>query len=69
MLIIVSLMLGLRFDHLNYDIIACSAPIPFDSTTSSCPGNNKKPVKVYANADTQKLNILRGNQNESGIYC
>ena len=61
-------MLCLRFDHLDYDIIACFAPIPFYSTTSSCSGNNKKPVKVYANADTQKLQLLKDNKGKAGVY-
>jgi len=42
------------------------------STSSSPPKegseNNIKPVKVYDNADTQKLHILQENKNKSGIY-
>jgi len=38
------------------------------STSSPLSKNNIKPVGVYTNSDTQKLDILRENQNKSGIY-
>ena len=39
------------------------------STTSSNNENNIKPIVIYNNADTKKLDILRDNDKKSGIYC
>ena len=36
--------------------------------TTNLNENNIKPVAVYKNADTQKLEILQENKNKSGIY-
>ena len=38
------------------------------STTSSNNQKNIIPVVVYANADIQKLDILKDNKGKSGIY-
>jgi hypothetical protein len=35
------------------------------STTSP---NNIRPVVVYANADTQKIEIFKDNKGKSGVY-
>ena len=37
-------------------------------STNSLSENNIKPVVVYSNADTQKLDLLQMNKNKSGIY-
>ena len=47
--------------------ISCTNPnrienLLFFSTTSSKSKNNIKPVVVYTNADTQKLDILQDNK-------
>jgi len=37
-------------------------------STSSSGKDSIKPVAIYPNSDTQKLEILRNNKNKSGIY-
>jgi hypothetical protein len=44
------------------------APISGVRYFSSSTPNDIKPVMVYSNSDTQKLEILRDNKNKSGIY-
>ena len=63
-------MLCLGSYHLDYNVIACSVTIPlyFKTTTSSASENNIKPVVVYTNADTHKLEILKDNKGKSGVY-
>lgn len=31
--------------------------------------NFKSPIRIYSNADTDKLRIIKENKNKSGIYC
>lgn len=38
------------------------------STTSLLSENHIKPAAIYANADTEKLQILKDNKEKSGIY-
>lgn len=42
--------------------------IQFYSTDSFDNNNNIVPVKIYSNADTMKLKILKENRGKSGIY-
>lgn len=42
--------------------------VVFYSSQSSFPNSLFSPVKVYANADVEKLKILKDNKNKAGVY-
>src|SRR5258706_1670692 len=76
------LSLVLHFNELLFSNSILLAIFPFSSrnfsSTSACLRlfnglhtlpESVVPVRVYANVDTQKLEILKENKGKSGIYC
>jgi hypothetical protein len=76
------LSLVLHFNELLFSNSILLAIFPFNSrnfsSTSACLRlfnglhtlpESVVPVRVYANVDTQKLEILKENKNKSGVYC
>ena len=57
---------GLNHVLLNNDKIYNNKLNTFSFSTNSRP---IIPIKMYANADIQKLDILLDNKNKSGVYC
>ena len=58
------LLLSLLFYNRNLTLPVFSVNVKSYSTDSSV-----KPVKKYANADIDKLQILKDNKGKAGVYC